>query len=284
MQPEHISQGLADEYAVGSLDREEERRIIIHTASCQPCRVLLRRAEATASALALTAPRRSPPRSMRKKVMRGAGLERPSPLRRAGGIARAVAGVAAVFVAIAAFTGMVWVRGQVHDLKGENNQLHAMVDEALSTKVELAAITRRLNAEEKASFEQSQQAKGDRDLLLAMLSPKSDVAEVYSTDDNATAIGRLIWNDDQKRVWFVADNLPARPSDQTYQLWVNAGGRYTSLGTFKPDSSGFARYVTSLPEGISSYDSAVVTIENAGGASQREGPSVFAADLSRFRH
>jgi hypothetical protein len=122
-----------------------------------------------------------------------------------------------------------------------------------------------------------------RDLLLAMLSPKSDVADVYSPDDNTAAIGRLIWNDEQKRVWFVADNLPARPANQTYQIWVSSGGKYTSLGTFAPDATGFARYVAIVPQGMKSYDTAVVTIEEAGGASQRSGPFVFSANLSRFQ-
>lgn len=94
----------------------------------------------------------------------------------------------------------------------------------------------------------------------------------------------MVWNPDQKRVWFIADNLPVRPANETYQLWVSEGGSYESLGTFQPDATGFARYSASVPEGMTGYDACVVTIEKAGGAPERSGPSVFAADLSRFRH
>jgi anti-sigma-K factor RskA len=116
-----------------------------------------------------------------------------------------------------------------------------------------------------------------------MLSPKSDGADGYAPDDNTAAIGRLIWNSEQKRVWFVADNLTPRPNNQTYQIWVSSGGKYTSLGTFQPDDTGYARYVANVPQGMSSYDTAVVTIEEAGGSPQRTGPFVFSADLSPFK-
>lgn len=284
MVPHHISQERADEYAIGSLERDEERAIALHLADCPSCRDIVRDAERLAARFALSAPSTvRPPRKLKRRVFVAAGITRPGPLRRAGLVARAAAGIAAVIVAIAAFTGMVSVRGQVHDLKRANGQLETQISDALSQKVEIAAITRRLTDEERTSFEQSRAARGDRDLLLAMLSPKSDVADVYSPDDDTAAIGRLIWNDEQKRVWFVADNLPARPATQTYQIWVSSGGKYTSLGTFTPDATGFARYVAIVPQGMKSYDTAVVTIEQAGGASQRSGPFVFSANLSPFQ-
>ncbi len=48
---------------------------------------------------------------------------------------------------------------------------------------------------------------------------------------------------------------------------------------------GFARYQAVVPEGITSYESAVVTIERAGGSPVREGPTVFFVwDLSRLKN
>ncbi len=280
---DHTTQEQADEYAVGSLDPEEAQLLSRHIADCAPCREIVRDSESLASRLALAVPTRTPSPRLKHRVLTEAGLLRPSPLRRASVLVRAVAGVAAVLIAIAAFTGMVSVRGKIHELTKANGELQTQIDDALSQKVEIAAITRRLSDEERASFQQSQAARGDRDLLLAMLSPKSDIADVYSPDDNTSAIGRLVWNAEEKRIWFVADNLPARPDNETYQIWVSSNGKYTSLGTFQPDASGFARYVTIVPQGMSSYDTAVVTVEEAGGSSQRSGQFVFSADLSRFK-
>ena len=279
----HLTQEDADEYAIGSLEPDDERVIAHHLAECTACRELARDSERVASRMALSVPIVHPRAKLKQRVLASSGIARPSPLRRASVLVRALAGVAAVIVAIAAFTGMVSVRGQIHDLHQANTELETQINDALSQKVEVAALTQRLNQEERASFEQSQAARGDRDLLLAMLSPKSDIADVYSPDDNKFAIGRLIWNDEQKRVWFVADNLAPRPNNQTYQIWVSSGGKYTSLGTFTPDSTGYARYVTIVPQGMASYDTAVVTIEVAGGATQRSGPFVFSADLTPFK-
>ncbi len=285
MPDSHLTQEQADEYAIGSLPPEQERIIALHLAECEACRDVARDAERLASRLALSTPLRSPgSKKHKERVFRAAGITRPSVFRRVGVVARAAAGVAAVIVAVAAFTGMVSVRNKINGLEKANTELETQINDALSQKVELAAITHRLTEAEQSSFEQSQAARGDRDLLLAMLSPKSDVADVYAPDDNTSAIGRLIWNSEQKRVWFVADNLPPRPDNQTYQIWVSSGGKYTSLGTFQPDDTGYARYVAIVPQGMDSYDTAVVTIEEAGGSSQRTGPFVFSADLSAFKH
>jgi len=280
----HLTQDLADEFAIGVLAPEDEAAVRLHCAGCGECDALVRDAERVAAALAIGLPVVSAPATMRGRVLGSTHGRRSRSLVRAIGYGRAAAGIAAVVVAAAAFAGMLSVRGQVGELRRDNSTLRAQIDDALSTKVEIAALTRRLSDEERNSASQGQQARNDRELLLAMLSPKSDVAEVYSTDEHGTSIGRLIWNEEQKRVWFVADNLPARPKGQTYQLWVSEDGRYESLGTFIPDGSGFARYVATVPEGMKGYDAAVVTIEQAGGAAERSGPSVFAADLSRFRH
>ncbi|MCC6381010.1 MAG: anti-sigma factor [Dehalococcoidia bacterium] len=198
-------------------------------------------------------------------------------------MATAGAGAAAVFVAIAAFTGMISVRGQINDLRKENVALQDQIRDALSQKIEIAALTQRLSEEERPSSELRSATRSDRDLLLAIMSPDSDTAEVFGVNDYASALGRLVWDEQQRRLWFIASRLPALPEGQTYQIWVSSGGRYASLGTFNSDASGFARYETLVPQGLKSYESAVVTIERAGGAPERSGQSAFVTDLSRLR-
>ena len=109
------------------------------------------------------------------------------------------------------------------------------------------------------------------------------MADVIAVNDSEQAIGRFVWDSAQKKVWFLANRLQSLAAGQTYQLWVNAGGRYFSLGTFNSDASGFARLTAIVPQGLKSYESAVVTIESAPGAPERSGPSVFVTDLSRIR-
>lgn len=284
MPGEHITQEQADEYAIGSLEPPLERAIALHLAECGACRDIVRDAERLASTFALLTPRRRPPSRLRSRVFTAAGIARPSPFRRFLSAGRAVAGAVAVVVAVGAFTGMVWVRGQLSELRQQNSELQTQIDDALSQKVELAALTRKLDDQEKAAARLEDLARGDQDLVVALLSPTTKVADVVSTDERANSIGRLVWDEEQKRVWFVASDLPQRPAGETYQIWVNSGGKYFSLGTFEPDETGFARHQTQLPEGLAQYDTAVVTIERAGGSPVREGPAVFfVADLSRLK-
>lgn len=279
----HITQEQADEYAIGSLEPQAERIIALHLAECMACREVARDSERMAAALALAARPHKAPRRLRQRVMRSAGLARPSPFHRLSVVARAAAGVAAVFVAIAAFTGMVSIRGQVGDLRETNDYLQSQIDDALSQKIEIAALTRGLDEAERNSAELKRAAASDRDLNLALMSPNSYVADVFTRDDSTFSIGRLVWDEDQRRVWFVARDLPQRPKGETYQLWANAGGKFYSLGVFSPDVTGFARYDTTVPQGLASYESAVVTVERAGGSNERTGPSVFVVDLSGLR-
>lgn len=279
----HLSPEQADEYAIGALESDIAGLVMLHIADCEQCSRLVAASQRVAATLALGAPRRPPPPRLRRRVLRSAGIIRPGPLRIAARIAAASATAAAVFVAIAAFTGMVSMRSQLHDVEKDNAALAEKIDDALAMKVEIAAVTQRLGDEEKTSSELRQSAQGNQDLLLAMLSPGSDIAEVFAVDQNASAVGRLVWDPEQKKVWFVATSLPARPEGETYQLWVNASGKYYSLGTFNSDETGFARYETFVPLGLKSYETALVTIERSG-SFERTGPTVFVTDLSGLRH
>ena len=290
----HLDEDDADAYALGALQPAEAQAVATHIAACEMCHATVREAESAAAALALASPLHRAPAALKSRVLAEAGIVATTPqnprstrrvrniVRRTIQLAPAVGGIAAVTVAIMAFTGMVSVRGQVHDLQHQNADLQTQIASTLSEKVQIGAITQRLTDAEKASFEQSQDAQADHDLLLAMLSPQSIVADVYTTSDQQNAIGRLIWSPADKKVFFVAANLDPAPANETYQLWVSEDGKYSSLGTFTPDSTGFARYSATVPEGMSEYQTAVVTVETAGGAQQRSGPSIFAADLSRF--
>lgn len=283
MPAEHITQEQADEYAIGALEPRLERAIALHLAECPACRDIVRDAERLAATLALSAPSRRASRRLRRRVWTGAGIARPTLLQRGLRVAPAAAAVAAVFVAAAAFTGMVSVRGEVNDLRAENVNLKGEINDALNQRVEIAALTERLVQAEAASFKQQEATRSDRELMLAMMSPESDTADVNATPGNDPAIGRLIWDEKQKKVWFVANRLPQRPSDETYHIWVATEGKYVSLGTFNTDATGFARVERTLPEGISQYEQAIVTIESAA-AEAKGGNAVFVASLWGLRN
>jgi hypothetical protein len=277
----HLTPETADEFSVGALDEPAAEAVAGHIAVCEPCARLVAESDRVAAALLFAIPRTQPPPSLRRKVFRRAGILRPGPFVWGARLVTAGAGIAAIAIAAAAFTGMVSMRGDIQDLNDENVRLESQLDDALSQRVEIAALTRKLDDQAQDSADLRYAARLDRDLLLALLSPDSKVAEVYSVDRTSVALGRLIWDPDQGRVWFVASRLQQLTDGQTYQLWVDAGGTYVRLGSFNADDSGLARFQTLVPQGVDGYSNAVVTIEQ-GVVAQRSGPTVFVADLSSF--
>jgi anti-sigma factor RsiW len=283
MSIDYLSPEQADEYALGALEPDEDRRVALHLLECDPCRLLVERAQDIAAMLALTTPLRRPPQTLRRRVFEGAGLARPGLVSRLGRVASVAAVVAAVGIALAALTGMVSLRGQVRDLREANVEFARQLVDAESQKVEIAALTQKLSEAERATSALQREAKRDQDLLLALMSPNSDVAGVFAVGDNNNAVGSLVWDREQKRVWFVANGLVRLSSQETYQIWAKSGESFVSLGTFNADETGFAYFHTYVPLGLQGYDGAVVTVERWGDGAEREGPSVFVLDLTAFR-
>ena len=283
MERSHITQETADEFALGALDEPLRSEIAGHLEECLACSELANDSLQLAASLAMTAPLRMPSPELLDRVYADAGIGPRNWQKRLSRRATAAGAIAAGVVAVAALTGVIWVRGQVDDLRRDNAQTRAQLADVQSQKVEIAALTRSVADGERTQSDLQLSAAADRELLLAMLSPDSVQADVFSVDDGGSAIGRLVWDDQQKRLLFVANKLPARPVGETYQIWVDSGGRYVSLGTFNSDATGFARYATNLPGGLKGYQSALVTVERAGGAFERSGPSVFVMDLSRIK-
>jgi RNA polymerase sigma-70 factor (ECF subfamily) len=63
------------------------------------------------------------------------------------------------------------------------------------------------------------------------------------------------------------EDLPAPPAGKTYQLWLQAGGRWLSLGTALPDASGGTRLIVEGPLLALPPEALQVTLEPAGGSS-----------------
>jgi anti-sigma-K factor RskA len=278
MSMEHIDREQADEYAIGSLEPELEQAIRLHVSSCRACAEVVAEAELLAARFAFSAPLRRAPLSMRDDVMVAAGIRKPKIVSRLPAIFQAAAGIAAVFVAVAALAGMFVMRGQVRDLQNENFAMQNRIDDVDSAAVKVYALEGRVKDAEELAAEQRSQINLDSDLLGAMLSPDSKVADVTTIQGN-NSIGSLVWEADQSRIWFYAQRLRQLPPGQTYQIWLISDGEYKSLGTFNADSSGKVTYRRTVAEGLDKYDAAVVTIETVGGPNEREGDSVFYAYL-----
>lgn len=283
MQDSHISQEQADEYAIGSLEPGLERIITIHLAECSACRDVVHESELLAARVAISAPITPPSPKLRNRVFTSAGISRPTLFMRVLGYGRTAAALGAVVVAVLSFTAMLGIKSQVDELRDENANLQRQIDNVSSAPVELAAVTRKLADQSFAAAQMEAESRQDRELLVALTSDQSKVAEVVAVDGNQSAIGSLVWDATQKKVWFMATGMIVPQVGKTYRLWASSGGRYVALGSFVPDSSGFVRFSTEVAEGLTTYENAVVTIEPSSGGSERTGPPVFVANLEGLK-
>jgi anti-sigma-K factor RskA len=65
---EHVDELIAGQ-ALYALSPEDERRVALHTAECERCRIQLREAEAVAASLAYAAPAATPPPDLRARLL-----------------------------------------------------------------------------------------------------------------------------------------------------------------------------------------------------------------------
>ena len=77
------------------------------------------------------------------------------------------------------------------------------------------------------------------------------------------------------------EEFPPLPAGETYQAWVRHGGRWTSLGTARPDAGGDARLIVEGPELTVLPDAIEVTREPAGGSRAPGGTVVVSVQRGR---
>jgi anti-sigma-K factor RskA len=277
---DHITQEEADEFALGVVDPVRAREIALHVAACDECQARLDAAEDLTARLALSLPVERPSDRVRTRVFQETGIARPGFVHRLLRVSGAFATAAALGIAGLAIYGVFTFRGDVNDLRDQNADLQRQVDEALSQRVELAVISQQLESTNERVDDLLARAQADRDLQLALLSPKSRQALVVNLEQGESGpIGRFVWDPEQGKFWFVAEGLAPQPTGKTYELFAGDDGTYVSLGTFNSEADGFVLYKADVPAGLSDYDTAAVTIEDTASNRQRSGPAVFVLNL-----
>jgi hypothetical protein len=84
------------------------------------------------------------------------------------------------------------------------------------------------------------------------------------------------------RALFYAFDLPAVPSDRTYELWwITEKEGPVNAGLFVPGADGLGRLQAALPTGAGAVQAAAVTVEPAGGQPKPTGPMVLLGKLDR---
>ncbi len=243
-------------YALGALDLEEKQALESHLRQCSECSAKLVEANARLALLALAAPAKDVPNAVKDRLMRRVHAEAsPAPSTAMPAYFRWL-----VPVLSAAALALLVVAVQ---LKLENG---ALVRSQSDLQLEARAL--------------QQETERERDVLDVLTS--SDTVKVTLVSGAARPVpeGKAFYHA-RKGLLFYASNLPAPPSDRTYQLWlVPTQGNPIDAGVFKVDNLGNGQVLLpKLPPGVAAKAFAV-TLEPAGGVPQPTGPKVLVGGVS----
>jgi hypothetical protein len=206
--------------AIGTLSSEDDDRVRAHAAECPECEALLASASNLAATLALTAPLRRAPASMRTATLaaiRGPVSSAPAPSteKQAGRLRRLVSGgwtsgLAAALLLAPVAGLLVWaaiLQHQVNDLK------------------QSAAVIQRRN-----------------DGLVLFAVPSSIKADFQPGAAATDAVGAVTWNPERHACYVLFDRLPKPDPGTDYRLWyvVDGGQRVVDAGELPVDDTGRA--------------------------------------------
>lgn len=184
-------------------------------------------------------------------------LGRPAPERSGGGWLPLAAAAALLLLA--------WSGWSQLELRRE---LQALRAQATTDSARLASLEKDLG---RARRQLGRFSLANR--ILA--SPGLETVLLAGLEAAPEASGRALVTAEADRALFYVANLPQVNDDQTYQLWVIAGGQPIDAGLFSVDTKGRASVVLEKLETEQPIEAWAVTIEPAGGVPQPTGPMVL---------
>jgi predicted anti-sigma-YlaC factor YlaD len=296
---------LAAGAALDDLDAVERTALDAHLGACATCRGDARQLADTAGLLALAAPRREPPASLRGAVLAAiaASENRPFGIPAASlayaGTGTAVRPAAAGLGAPTAQQATVArqtpaerpTTGDVLDLEAlrrERARYRRLSFAGLAAAAVLAIAVAGLGATAAGFSSQVDQVARERDEAVAQLATSDAAMSVVLAPDHATAtltpepmaaraVVYVVYRPGTDDAWLMAADLPATPPGTVYQLWSADAAGVHALTTFTCDG----RSACLAPFGVDLGDAkaTMITLEPVGGADGEPGPQVAFGEL-----
>jgi anti-sigma-K factor RskA len=247
-------------YELGELAGAERQELEEHLHTCAACRRELQALRGDLGLLGLSSSGPQPPARAKERLMRVIAAEPPRvpvaapvELPRRGlwwAWVAALAAVALFFVTIGIWRSNRHMNDLLAELANRNQDQRIQLD--------------RLN--EELRLLQS------RDAVHVSLNPMNSPRQPSGT---------AIFSPSQKRMMFMASNLPAVPEGKAYELWIiPMQGAPMPAGMFKPDEHGNAMMMDHpMPEGIIAKAFAV-TVERAEGSDKPTLPIMLMGEVT----
>ncbi len=106
-------------------------------------------------------------------------------------------------------------------------------------------------------------SKEEMQRSLAVLSdPNLQKVALNSVKEELSAAATIYWNPEEKKTYFLRNELPPEPSDAQYQLWAIVRGKPVSIGLLALNEETNLQ----LMEGIDKADAFAITLEPLGGS------------------
>jgi hypothetical protein len=159
----------------------------------------------------------------------------------------------------------------------DERRLRGELEEALAYE---SSITRALHREVEAEREQriamEQRVESMARIVAAFEAPLTRTLALAGQGEYRRAVARAYIDPQSGRLILYAHNLPPVPDGRTYQLWIIVENRPTSVGLFRSDSHGEAKYDAGRIPDLDGPVTVAVTLEPDGGVPQPTGPIVLA--------
>jgi anti-sigma-K factor RskA len=303
-------ESLLEAYALGILEPDEMTAMEAHLATCPRCPgelAALRRTVAAfalltdtddvpvpkdhavrfAQKLAATPPQRATA-IVPVPVVAPAPRPQPRPLVAAepvgplaalrawlgGGFLRsgwAAAGIMAVLLLATGFWG-ISLQNQVQAVQAEQARLQLELTQARSDQANLQLQVTTLRTASDALQKERAQA-------LAVLGASQVVAHPLAGTEALPGASGTMWVDPAtNRAVLITRNLPALPTDRTYEFWLIADTAHPA-GTFQTTPDGYGLLIIDPQQPLGAFQQAGITTEKAGGSETPTAPILLQGSL-----
>ncbi len=203
---------LLDAYALGAAEADEAARLEEHVADCVRCWSSLNEAQQAAATIALSTAFQRAPTSLRNRILaeseRGERLGVPKLMHLLSRLWPVGAGIVTAAV-VASLTFAFFLQAEVDDLRDDNDQLEAQVEDA------------------------GELLNEQRQLMAILAAPDVQQVRLDATDDATSADAVYQWSSSAGTGALLCNNLPALQEGQEYKVWFLTQDHSYAAGSFQ---------------------------------------------------
>ncbi len=273
-------------FVLGTLDADEALRINAHVIQCPECRAEVETFQAVLSALPYAATPRQPPAHIKQQLLARIAASAParasaSPPRATPRWMQAFAG--GTLALSLAFGYMLYdSNSRVTAIGGELAQtrqsIAQMTAQHNTNQTTIAQISDQHEQDQQALVRMQEQIARDQESMTYIAAPQTVHHTLGGSDNRARAT--MYMQPGNTEAVLVIQGMPRVAPGKTYQLWLAKPGAQVAAETFDVADDGTAMLRIKAPAPLSEYDQAMITIEQAGGASSPSDEIVLSGPLS----